>query len=132
MTMIITAPVSCTKRRGFMVAGRSRAFGASSYPLITAMAFNNPEIVAYIKSYGGIHVPALARAMGWTEGRVRGVIQSGLKAANPTIELGPHHSLPFRRSAQSYRLTVHGQALARAIDDRQMKELNQEGEQHGE
>ena len=130
MTFPIEEPVNPKPRRGFLVPGRSRAFGESSYPLITHMAWGE-GIADYIQRNGGIHIPALARALGWSIGRVTGVIQSGLKAANPTVELGPHHSLPFRRSAQSYRLTAYGLALANAINDRQIEELNKGGDING-
>lgn len=130
MSTTIEEPVNPAPRRGMMLPGRSREFGASTYPLVMAMAWGE-GISDYIKAHGGIHIPALARAMGWSIGRVTGVIQSGLKAANPTIEKGPHHSLPLRRSAQSYRLTRYGEALAKAVDDRNMKELDKGGDNHG-
>lgn len=131
MTPDIPEPINPKPRRGFMLPGRSRPHGASTYPLVMAMAWGE-QIADYIAKFGGIHIPALARALDWDVGRVRGVIQSGLKAAHPTIELGPHHSLPFNRSAQSYRLTPHGVALAKAVNARDIQELNQGGEPNGE
>lgn len=110
-------PVNPRPRRGFMLAGRSRPFGDSSYPLLLMMVVDGP-VSDYIERHSGVTIAALAHRAGWSVGRTRGVVQSGLAAAYPTIEAGELLILPFRHTAQGYRLTNYGRSVCHVLTNR--------------
>ena len=70
-----------------------------------------------IQRFGG-PIAGLTQISRWSPGRVRGVVHADLSAVYPTIEHGEVLVIPFRHSAQSFRLTAYGMAVARVLSNR--------------
>lgn len=113
-------PANKKPLRGFLVPGKSRPFGDSAYPLLMMMATHKP-IVDYIREHGGMTIAQMAQVAGWTERRVRGRIQAGLKAADPTYQEAGRLAFPFGHSAMSYRITSFSQTVVRILIGRGKK-----------
>lgn len=110
----LTDPANKKPKRGFLVPGKSRPFGDSAYPLLMMMAIHKP-VVDYVKEHGGITITQMAQVAGWTERRVRGRIQTGLKAADPTYQEAGRLAFPFGHSAMSYRITQFSYDTVRVL-----------------
>ena len=115
---MIEPPADRPTHKGMLRPGaRNQPRGGSLYPLVLFFAWDE-RIAEYIERNGGVHLPAIEQASRWTPGRVRSAVSQGCKAKHPVFVKTRVLPFPFGKSAQAYKLTPYGLALAKALQDR--------------